>query len=73
MKLPRLPNPGNALDAKYTKEQMHAYAMKAIENFRQDMPSLIPIASYLENGFEPKEAAKDLRFIEEKIYSKARL
>lgn len=30
MKLPRLPHPGNILDAKYTKEQMHAYAMKAI-------------------------------------------
>jgi hypothetical protein len=28
MKLPRLPHPGNILDAKYTKEQMHAYAMR---------------------------------------------
>lgn len=36
MKLPRLPNPGNLLEAKYTKEQMHAYAMKAVAQEREE-------------------------------------
>ena len=35
MKLPRLPNPGNLLEAKYTKEQMHAYALKAMAQERE--------------------------------------
>jgi hypothetical protein len=29
MKLPKLPNPASVLDAKYTAEQMRAYATKA--------------------------------------------
>ena len=29
MKLPKLPNPSSVLDAKYTAEQMRAYATKA--------------------------------------------
>jgi hypothetical protein len=36
MKLPRLPNPGNLLEAKYTKEQMHAYALKAMAQEREE-------------------------------------
>jgi hypothetical protein len=30
MKLPKLPNPGPLIDAKYTAEQMKAYALKAM-------------------------------------------
>ena len=30
MKLPKLPNPGSLIDAKYTAEQMKAYALKAM-------------------------------------------
>lgn len=41
MKLPRLPHPGNILDAKYTKEQMHAYATKAMEQEREACAKLV--------------------------------
>lgn len=37
MKLPKLPNPASVLEAKYTAEQMRAYATKAVEEFRAQL------------------------------------
>lgn len=35
-KLPKLPNPGSVLQAKYTAEQMRDYAQKAVDSVRAD-------------------------------------
>ena len=35
MKLPRLPAAGNILEARYTKEQMREYALKAMAQERE--------------------------------------
>ena len=37
MKLPKLPNPASVLEAKYTAEQMRAYATKSVEEFRAQL------------------------------------
>ncbi len=34
-KLPKLPNPGSVLEAKYTKDQMRQYAAKAMAEERE--------------------------------------
>ena len=37
MKLPKLPNKASVLEAKYTAEQMRAYATRAVEEFRAQL------------------------------------
>ena len=37
MKLPKLPNKASVLEAKYTAEQMRAYATKSVEEFRAQL------------------------------------
>lgn len=43
MKLPRLPRKCNIFDAKYSKEQMHEYAKKAIDEYMNQI-TLIEVA-----------------------------
>lgn len=44
MKLPRLPHRTNIFDAKYSAEQMHEYAKKAINEHMKTLPTLQHIA-----------------------------
>jgi hypothetical protein len=45
-KLPRLPRRGNVLEAKYTAEQMHEYARKALQEAQAPKPN--PMQCYKE-------------------------
>jgi hypothetical protein len=40
MKLPRLPRKCSVFDAKYSAQQMHEYAQKAIEQHMKTLPTL---------------------------------
>ena len=47
-KLPRLPRRGNVLEAKYTAQQMHDYARKAVSDATAPKPE--PISEKCQHG-----------------------
>lgn len=50
IKLPRLPNPGNVLEARYTAKQMRDYARKAVAEATAPKPEPEPISEKCQHG-----------------------
>jgi hypothetical protein len=46
---------------------LRAYAAAAVAAERAKLPNLAPVIAWLENGCDPKEAAKELRFYARKM------